>query len=337
MRAAAGDATITIAWAAPSSTGSAPIAGYRISFAPAGGTWRSVDVPAGARSRVFSLLRNGTTYYFRMLAFSAAGQSPSTPSLASVPRTAPSVPRSLAVTPGNARVTVRWTAPATNGGAPILGYSLFYAASGGSWQRVSFSPRMSYTVTGLRNGVAYYFRIAAYNAAGSSPSTASVRAIPRTVPSAPALRATPGDRRVSLAWTAPASTGGAAITRYVLQRSTSPTAGWVTLSATVAPTARSFTASGLTNRTRYYFRIAAVNAAGSGPWSAVVSAVPVAPLPPPPPPPPPSGCSPSYPTVCIPPAPPDLDCGDIPYRRFTVLPPDPHHFDLDFDGVGCES
>ncbi|TMB56365.1 MAG: thermonuclease family protein [Chloroflexi bacterium] len=49
------------------------------------------------------------------------------------------------------------------------------------------------------------------------------------------------------------------------------------------------------------------------------------------------GCDPSYPTVCIPPPPPDLDCADIPYRRFEVLPPDPHRFDGDGDGIGCES
>jgi micrococcal nuclease len=48
-------------------------------------------------------------------------------------------------------------------------------------------------------------------------------------------------------------------------------------------------------------------------------------------------CDPSYPSVCIPPAPPDLDCGDVPYRRFEVLPPDPHNFDRNHDGVGCES
>jgi hypothetical protein len=63
----------------------------------------------------------------------------------------------------------------------------------------------------------------------------------------------------------------------------------------------------------------------------------------PPPPPTPSGgkCAASYPTVCIPPPPPDLDCGDIPYRSFTVLwnvpDPDPHHFDGDRDGIGCET
>jgi hypothetical protein len=63
----------------------------------------------------------------------------------------------------------------------------------------------------------------------------------------------------------------------------------------------------------------------------------------PPPPPPPSGgkCAASYPTVCIPPPPPDLNCGDIPYRNFRVLwnvaDPDPHHFDGDHDGIGCET
>jgi endonuclease YncB( thermonuclease family) len=49
-------------------------------------------------------------------------------------------------------------------------------------------------------------------------------------------------------------------------------------------------------------------------------------------------CDPSYPTVCIPPPPPDLDCKDVPYHNFKVLPPDPHGFDgRDDDGVGCES
>ena len=51
----------------------------------------------------------------------------------------------------------------------------------------------------------------------------------------------------------------------------------------------------------------------------------------------PNGCDPSYPTACIPPPPPDLDCGDVSYRRFTVLPPDPHHFDGDHNGLGCEA
>jgi micrococcal nuclease len=50
-----------------------------------------------------------------------------------------------------------------------------------------------------------------------------------------------------------------------------------------------------------------------------------------------SGCDPSYPTVCIPPPPPDLDCADVPYTNFKVVGADPHHFDGDRDGIGCES
>lgn len=48
-------------------------------------------------------------------------------------------------------------------------------------------------------------------------------------------------------------------------------------------------------------------------------------------------CHPSYPDFCIPPPPPDLNCGDIGAKNFTVLSPDPHGFDGNNDGVGCES
>jgi micrococcal nuclease len=55
------------------------------------------------------------------------------------------------------------------------------------------------------------------------------------------------------------------------------------------------------------------------------------------PPPPGAACDPSYPGVCIPPPPPDLDCAEVQYRAFRVVPPDPHGFDGDADGIGCES
>jgi len=48
-------------------------------------------------------------------------------------------------------------------------------------------------------------------------------------------------------------------------------------------------------------------------------------------------CDPSYPDVCIPPYPPDLNCGDIGYSNFRVVGTDPHGFDGDNDGIGCES
>ena len=75
----------------------------------------------------------------------------------------------------------------------------------------------------------------------------------------------------------------------------------------------------------YQWQVRGYNTAGNGPWSNLMSFT-VA-----------SNCSPAYPGVCIPPPPPDLDCPDITYRNFTVLAPDPHNFDSDNDGVGCET
>lgn len=50
-----------------------------------------------------------------------------------------------------------------------------------------------------------------------------------------------------------------------------------------------------------------------------------------------TGCDPSYPGQCIPSPPPELDCDDVPFSNFPVLPPDPHDFDRDNDGFGCET
>jgi len=48
-------------------------------------------------------------------------------------------------------------------------------------------------------------------------------------------------------------------------------------------------------------------------------------------------CDPSYPDVCITPYPVDLDCDEISYSNFRVIGSDPHGFDRDNDGIGCES
>lgn len=84
----------------------------------------------------------------------------------------------------------------------------------------------------------------------------------------------------------------------------------------------------------------AASVAGVGLWGTPPTPVP-APLTLIPQPPPASNCEPSYPDICIPIGSADLDCGDIQWRRFTVLwtvpNPDPHRFDGDADGIGCES
>lgn len=52
-----------------------------------------------------------------------------------------------------------------------------------------------------------------------------------------------------------------------------------------------------------------------------------------------TSCDPSYPDFCIAPAweVGDLDCADIGVGWFTVIQPDGHGFDADYDGYGCES
>jgi micrococcal nuclease len=47
-------------------------------------------------------------------------------------------------------------------------------------------------------------------------------------------------------------------------------------------------------------------------------------------------CDPAYPDFCISKDLPDLQCSDIKQRKFKVLPPDPHRFDGDGNGIGCE-
>jgi len=41
--------------------------------------------------------------------------------------------------------------------------------------------------------------------------------------------------------------------------------------------------------------------------------------------------------VCIPSSTPDLDCKDVDFKNFRVLPLDPHRFDVDKNGIGCET
>lgn len=50
-----------------------------------------------------------------------------------------------------------------------------------------------------------------------------------------------------------------------------------------------------------------------------------------------TGCDHSYPSICIPSDSPPLACEDISERRFAVIGSDPHEFDVDKNGLGCES
>jgi hypothetical protein len=93
----------------------------------------------------------------------------------------------------------------------------------------------------------------------------------------PAIRSVPeqptnvsgqfGDTQVALTWTAPGNTGGEDITDYVIQYKTTSAATWSSFSDATS-TATSATVTGLTNDVPYVFRVAAVNAIGTGAYSA---------------------------------------------------------------------
>ena len=93
---------------------------------------------------------------------------------------------------------------------------------------------------------------------------------PTTPPATPTgLAAVPDDQKVTLTWNSSATA-----TSYTLYRSTAPTSGFVAIpGATNTPTT-SFTDTGLTNNTTYYYKVSATNAIGESPLSSAVSATP---------------------------------------------------------------
>ena len=75
---------------------------------------------------------------------------------------------------GNAQVELLWAVPASNGGAPITDYVVQFSGNGGStWSTFADATTAltSATVTGLTNGTAYLFRVAAVNSVGTGPYT----------------------------------------------------------------------------------------------------------------------------------------------------------------------
>lgn len=90
--------------------------------------------------------------------------------------TVPGAPTSVSGTSGSSQVALSWTAPASNGGSAITGYSVRHSTNGGvSWSTPvsTGSTSTSYTVTGLTNGTSYIFQVAAINSIGTGPWSAS--------------------------------------------------------------------------------------------------------------------------------------------------------------------
>ncbi|MCG5468068.1 fibronectin type III domain-containing protein [Micromonospora sp. LAH09] len=201
---------------------------------------------------------------------------------ASTPGT-PAAPTAVA---GVTSATVSWVAPANNG-SPITGYLITPIRDGVTQATLSFdASTTSRTLTGLTAGASYTFRVAAVNAFGTgaaSPPSAAV--VPYTLPGAPTITsATAGTNAATVTWTAPAN-GGSPITGYTV----TPYLNGVAQTPQIfTGTATTQIVTGLTAGATYTFRVAATNAAGTGPQSAAsgsvtVNAAPTLTFAPPPP------------------------------------------------------
>lgn len=270
-----GASSARLTWTAPGDNGGFAVADYEIQYSTnAGSSW--VDVVDGASVTAIATitgLTNGTAYIFKVRAITSKGAGAwSAPSTAVTPTSAPSAPTALVGSASPAAVALSWAAPSSNGGAVISDYVIQRAVSSATpvWSSVAkaVSTSTSFTVTGLTNGTAYVFRVAAKNSRGTGAwSAVSDPVTPRSAPGVPtALKVTASASSVAVSWVAPALNGGASITDYVLQYSANAGVTWSDFTDGTS-TAVSATVTGLTNGVAYVFRVAAVNAVGTGSWS----------------------------------------------------------------------
>jgi hypothetical protein len=192
------------------------------------------------------------------------------------PPTPPSAPQSLTATAGDASVSLTWAAPASDGGSPITDYTIYRGTSPGSEVEVATSGgALTYADTGLTNGQVYYYVVHAVNAVGEGPASNEASATPQatiTPPGAPLNLAVAPNRPhgLLLNWLAPSFVGGSPVTAYQIWRGIAP--GGEALYVTVGNVTDYIDAAATTKKTRYYYVVRAVNAAGVGPPSNEVSA-----------------------------------------------------------------
>ena len=299
-----GSGRIRFTWTAPASSGTSAIIRYEVS-SNNGATWSTISNPTSIGC-VYSDLTNGVSYTFKVRAVNASGAgaaatvtatptavtptpSPTvTPTPTTPPTGTPSAPQSFAATPdGSGRMKLTWTAPASSGGSAITKYQVS-SNNGSTWTDITSATAIGCVYSGLTNGVSYTFKVRAVNASGAgaaatvtatptgttpsptpSPTTTP---IPTGTPSAPqSFAATPdGSGRMKLTWTAPASIGGSAITKYQVSSNNGTT--WTDITSA---TSIGCVYSGLTNGVSYTFKVRAVNASGAG-AAATVTATPTA-------------------------------------------------------------
>ena len=166
----------------------------------------------------------------------------------------------------SAVVTVTEAAP---NGAVVTAYVVDVATDAAFASVVKTWGGGSGTATDLTRAGHYYVRTRAHNAVSDGPyAYAEFDTLP-TAPGAPTWPATPtsdiATTSLTVTWTAPADNGGRAITGHVVQ--VSQTSNF----SAIVGTFSSGAITGLAPGGTYSVRVAEVNSAGTGPWSATLT------------------------------------------------------------------
>ena len=278
-KATPGAGSATVSFTEPSGAGALDPTGFTIRATPTTGGTPVTSVKVGnATVGTITGLTNGLSYTLQVAVSNAAGTSSfSTPSAPVTPvykaPTLPGTPTIGLVTGADASATVDWTAPVDDGGSAIRGFYVQPAVGGVASGLPIFIAGVgstTWTVTGLTNGKAYTFRVAAVNGIGTgSYSAASAAITVAALPGAAVIgKATSGKGVGTANWKPPKSTGGAPVTGYVVTAFLLDAAGNV-LGSTSYPLAASGRSLKMTLVPgRYAFTVQARNVSGVGVASA---------------------------------------------------------------------
>ncbi|WP_193378525.1 fibronectin type III domain-containing protein, partial [Singulisphaera acidiphila] len=215
-------------------------------------------------------LTPGTTYSFRVRAYNgddSAYSNTATAATATIVPAAPINPTATAVS--NIQINLTWIDNSDN----KIGYKVERSTDGVNFTEIAtvastWSSPVTYQAIGLVPATNYTFRIRAYNAAGNSAASSTVSATTAGYPVMPTgltATATLGTT-IQVSWQDVGNETG-----YKLERSPNGSSNW-TLIVELGADVTSYTNSGLTEYTTYYYRVLASNAAGNSPYSSFVSA-----------------------------------------------------------------
>ena len=206
---------------------------------------------------------NGTTYYYVISATESGATSANSAEVSAMPSPGPPQPTGLSVVTGNGFVKLFWS-QSTGATSYTVSRGI---TSGGPYSAIATPTGAPYTDNSVANGTTYYYVVSATDAAGTSANSAEISATPTAPPPPPTgLTATPGNAQIVLSWTA--SPGA---TSYIVGQGIKSGGPYTVVSS---PTATTYTDTGLTNGTTYYYVVGAVNSSGTSANSNEASATP---------------------------------------------------------------